>query len=190
MDATRLARPAGAATPDLPALARKYRTLAELRAAREDAAAAGQDRFEGEALAARGRAFREIARAFPGALRELEVTHTAMLRAKAARVEAAASGEGLAPWIAVVWDFHAMLRELLALRRFLRADPGCSAEALRAHHAGLPDAGAMITDAAAARGDPGRPPRGPLLALVWPALARRHGVDEAQARAMVFGPVE
>ncbi len=179
----------GARAPDLAALARKYRTLADLRAEREGAIEGGQDRFEGAALETRGRAFREVAREFPGALRELELTPTEMLRRKAERVEAAATGAGAAPWMHVVWDFHAMLREALALRRFLRAEPGCSAEALRAHHAALDDAGAMVADAAAARGAIERPPNGRLLALVWPALAGRYGIAEAVAREMVFGPV-
>ncbi len=184
-----LARAVAPGAPALAALSRKYRTLAELRAEREHAVALGHDRFAGAVLAARGRAFRAMASEFPGALRELEVTATAMLRRKAERVEAASASGHLDPWIPVVWDFHAMLRELLALRRFLRAQPGCSAEAFCAYHAQLADAGALIAFPATAREAIERPPNGRMLALVWPALAARYGLSEASAREHVFGPL-
>src|SRR5262247_3095372 len=72
----------------LAALADKYRTLAQLRARREQREAQGWTRFsEGEGRE-RGAAFRRVAARFPGALRELHASPSAVLAAKARAVEA------------------------------------------------------------------------------------------------------
>src|SRR5438552_1202282 len=106
-------------------LADKYRTLAELRARREQREAEGWTRFSDDEGRQRGAAFRRVAARFPGALRELHSSPAAVLAAKASAVEAelaelrAGGGAPARPWIAVVLDFHATLAEALAVKMWL-----------------------------------------------------------------------
>src|SRR5262245_33525554 len=108
-------------------LAHKYRSLAALRARREELEGAGRDGFSPDELAARAQAFRLIAGEFPGSLRELDTTTGDALAAKADTVErelaALAADPSLAApagsWIRVVVDYHAILRELLAMKLWL-----------------------------------------------------------------------
>ena len=106
---------------ELERLAGKYARMVALAVERERAAAAGG--FEAEAGVARRRAFRELSRDFPGALRELEALSAAALRERAAAVDeelAAVRGgrtELGREWIRVVLALHAELRLLLAARQ-------------------------------------------------------------------------
>ena len=73
---------------DLAALAEKYATLARLRARRETLEADGALGFADDERDTRLADFRRVARAFPGALRELDRSPAHLLRAKAALVAA------------------------------------------------------------------------------------------------------
>ena len=101
----------GAAAPPAPdvlaALARKYRTLAGWRAAR-DAGGGGARRDELRALAAE----------FPGCLRELDTLGRAELERRAA-VCARAEAEHWTAWIAA---YHALMRAALRIRAGARTD--------------------------------------------------------------------
>lgn len=158
-------------------LLHKYRTLQALRARRDRVEATGGAGFEPDERAARGRAFRALAAEFPGALRELEVLPTEVLaeRADAVAAELAAAVADPARvrpgrlWVAVVLDFHDLLRELLALRLALaRGEPAAADAATidRVRH----------------------PPGGRVVALVWQDLSARHGLTTDELRGLVFRP--
>jgi len=189
-------------------LAHKYRTLAALRARREALQAAGADCFDEAEGAQRRRAFRRIARQFPGALRELDTTPAAALAARLDDVERALAGGPVAPWIPVVIDYHLTLREALLVKTWLarrspRATPLGAAtlaifaarmqrlEALRSR-IGLPGLGSPALPATEAEWSALaahylRPPQGRVLPLVVEALARRHDLPVDAVRRIVQG---
>ena len=70
-------------------LLRKYEELHRLRERREELEASGATCFEAAEGAVRKRAFRRIAREFPGALRELDTVAAPALAARRERVRAA-----------------------------------------------------------------------------------------------------
>jgi hypothetical protein len=108
---------------ELNALARKYRTLVELRARRDQQLQAERQPqpeeppppSEPKTPAA---VLRSLAREFPGCLRELDTLGAAELARRAARVrEAAAAGAASEPWMAWIARYHLLMRAALAIRR-------------------------------------------------------------------------
>lgn len=185
-------------------LLRKYEQLVELRARREAVEASGATCFAPEEGAGRKRAFRRLAREFPGALRELDTTAAAELAARRERVRAARDRctAGLPPddpWVELVLDYHLTLRETLLVKRWLASRAAQSpAEQLAAFEA-------RLRRIASLRGRLGlggvtapvdlarwldlrrRPPRGRLLDLVWAELEARHGAPRAVLEERLFG---
>src|SRR2546425_1260252 len=107
---------------DLEALARKYRALVTLRRARERLEARGVFRLTGAAGERRRLASQRLARRFPGALKELDLLSSQVLAGRLADVEhelrAARRGErGRVAWVPVMLDYHAALRQGLAIKR-------------------------------------------------------------------------
>src|SRR4051812_9451086 len=106
-------------------LAVKYRTLAELRARREELEAQGLTRFNSKEARARSAAFRRVAREFPGSLRELDTPpaevllgrHDAVLEAQ--RAFDAGTRAVLPLWMELAIAYHGQLREALAIKRWL-----------------------------------------------------------------------
>ena len=178
------------AREDLEALAGKYRTLADLRARREELEGLGRAGFGEEEGEARRRAFRRVAHAFPGALRELETSSAALLRKKAEAVEAAAAGGDVPAWIPVVFHFHHALREALAVKLWLARRLGkggaVSDEVVAAYRAAHPGGGADGADRAFLERHL-HPPGGRVLALVWERLGEAHGLTPEEIRSAVFG---
>jgi hypothetical protein len=189
---------------DLEALADKYTTLARLRARRESHQAAGHTGFADDERDARRDDFRRVARSFPGALRELDVSSSTLLAAKAAAVAEELDAQRADParaqpartWVAIVLDYHATWRELLAIKLFLarrRPAPaplaGEDVDACRSWYATLPAharrAGWPID--AASLHLLRHPPGGRVTPFVWRALADRHGLAHDQLVAAVFG---
>ncbi len=186
-------------------LEEKYRTLAALRERREEVESVGLMEFSREEAASRTEAFRRVAREFPGALRELDLTEAAVLRAKRREVEAEIEALRKEPqrrsperaWVVIVLDYHATLREALAVKLWLArrlprggaVTPELAAE-FRRWHARLPHRHGVS-------GEPDttflerhrRPPGGRLHGLVWEALERRHGLSRAELERAVFGPL-
>lgn len=145
---------------ELDRLAWKYRQLATLRARREELERAGASRFEEAEALERKRAFRRIAREFPGALRELDSLPASVLRERAEAVEAARSapaGATIEPWIPLALDFHAIVRALLAERRRPRGGEGGF---------GSQGRGTLVT--------------------AWEVLVPRHGRSRQVLEAMLF----
>lgn len=86
-------------------LAGKYRRLVELRGRRDGGGPAA------------GRAdLRDLAREFPGALRELDTLGAAELARRAAACAAALDGAAQEPWMAWIDRFHALMRRALDAR--------------------------------------------------------------------------
>ena len=94
---------------ELRALARKYVALAELRARR--------DRGEPGGGAEKLSALRELAREFPGSLRELDTLGGVELARRAERTAAAAEGEEREAWMEWICGYHQLMRAALEIRR-------------------------------------------------------------------------
>jgi len=139
---------------ELRALARKYRALVALRA-RRDGPPAGHARLE---------ELRELAREFPGCLRELDTLGAAELARRAAVVESAAAGGAREDWMAWIWGYHRLMRAALAIRR------GDSGEV---------DDPSFVLQVQA-------PPAGRLGILVLRHLAARHGRAAKEIAAALF----
>jgi hypothetical protein len=95
---------------DLVALARKYRTIAELRRAQH--------------LASREQAIgmlRELAREFPGALRELDSLPLEEIERRLERIERAMFRGEAEQWMGFMHEYHRMLRAALGVKRRLGA---------------------------------------------------------------------
>jgi hypothetical protein len=175
-------------------LVEKYRVLASLRARREEFEAVGRSGFSGEELGARRDAFRRLAAEFPGALRELDSCDASVLRARLRdaleeRDRIAADPSIVAPsrrWIAIAIDYHATLRELLAVKLWLARTVGKDGD--------VTDAVAAAHAAAGGRFDRDflahlhHPPGGRVLPIVLGELGRRHGLERARlVRILFFG---
>src|SRR5262249_51362181 len=136
-------------------LEQKYEALVALRTRREEREAQGHGGVSEAEGQLRRAAFRVVARNFPGALRELEKTTCAALEVKLAAIPDELArlrrGETIARrWVGVMIDFHATLRETLAVKlwlaRRLGRDGTIGADdvtAFLAWHAELAEHGAM-----------------------------------------------
>lgn len=134
------------------------------------------------------RAMAELARAFPGALRELDELPLDVIRERIVALAAAElDGAPVAPWMQAQVAFHRLARGALAVKRWLGGRPLTPAieEAFARAVPKLPaDAAAWATSLAAIA----RPPRGRVLDLVYLRLAEELGVDPDAARAAVMPP--
>jgi hypothetical protein len=159
----------------LGALARKYRTLAELRRARS----------RGEPIPERS-VFKALADEFPGALRELDTVHLEEIDARADALERVVRGEpgALRPWMQWLHGYHSWMRAALWIKARVRRGilpDGQTVERLAdgaARRAGLPiDAGFVRAVMA--------PPAGRLRPVVLARIAEAGGVTtEAITRAI------
>ena len=141
-----------------PSLARKYRSLLSLRAAR------GPD----GAVVERAR-LRALAAEFPGALRELDSLSVEEMLARAGALEAVGLGAGVEPWMTAMAGYHALMRAALGIRR-----AGGAAEAVRAEVDALRAAtGIALDDADLAA--IAKPPRGRLGVFVFARLGAALG---------------
>ena len=140
------------------ALARKYQTLAALRA-RRDGAGPPAVRAELRALAAE----------FPGCLRELDTLGPVELDRRAALCLAAQTGAPVEPWMVWIDGYHALMRQALAARRGRTAGRP-------------PETGDEFARAVLA------PPDGRMGVVVLRTLAVRFGVPAATIAAALFPP--
>ncbi len=185
-------------------LEEKYRVLAELRGRRDDAEGSGWSGFPQDEAEARTRSFREIAREFPGSLRELE--HSTFEQLEARRKEVAqeiedfgslAAGAGPARiWVAVVLEYHATLREALAIKMWLARNlpsgasvtDGLLADFTRWHQVHparhSPTAAFGVKTLERYR----RPPGGRLHAIVWEKLGEQFDLEPRELEQLVFRP--
>ena len=141
-----------------PSLARKYRSLLSLRAAR------GPD----GAVDERAR-LRALAAEFPGALRELDSLSIEEMHARAGALEAVGLGAGVEPWMTAMAGYHALMRAALGVRR-----AGGDPEAVRAEVDALhTTTGITLDDADLAA--IAKPPRGRLGVFVFARLGAALG---------------
>jgi hypothetical protein len=193
------------APPDLEAqlerLAEKYRTLAELRTRREALERDGLSAFDAREAKARRTAFRKLAREFPGALRELDTTPAEVLRGRSdavgetQRALRAGLRSDLPLWMELAGAYHAQLREVLAIKRWLsrrevRVLDAATLDAFRGWYARL-----------AFRLRPTRtfdaeqlkrylhPPQGRLQLLIWESMELRFERPRAEIERLIFGSV-
>lgn len=190
---------------DLEALANKYRTLAQLRARREEMQSSGQLTFADDENRTRGAAFKAIAARFPGALRELQAMSADVLAERARVVEEELAAARRDPtratpspahrWITIVLEFHNLLREALAVKLWLArriGRDGAINDAIiaecHAWHETLPHVCAPLGPIdAASLALHHHPPGGRIVSLVWDALAQRHRRPRQDLQTDVFG---
>lgn len=186
----------------LRSLAEKYRALARLRQGREEAEAAGLEEFPPAEAAARAAEYKKIAALFPGCLRELESTPSSVLTLKATVVERELEEIRKHPgrkspsryWIAVVLEYHALLREALAAKKWLgehvkkggKITPQV-ARAYRSWRKDLPEGPHSEESDQSFLMHVQRPPAGRLQMLVWRRLEGRHGLTRRSLQQAVFG---
>jgi hypothetical protein len=135
-------------------------------------------------------AMAELARTYPGALREIDELPLALIHARIDELRAAETdATSIAPWMIAQSRFHALARGALAVKRWLegRAVTPALDESFASALAALPfaeDAELWRSDLAAIAS----PPRGRLMVLVYARLARELGTDVTSVRAAVLAP--
>jgi hypothetical protein len=163
-------------------LAFKYAEMLSMRLAH----ASGEE--DGPAVRAR---MVELARRFPGALREIDDLELAVIRNRIGRLAAVLRGDGEAePWMKATTLFHTLARGALCAKRWLAGRKSVDYVTQKAfeHDASFltfpEEARAWAADLARVAS----PPRGRLTSLVFARVARALGTTERQARRLVFGP--
>jgi hypothetical protein len=143
-------------------LAEKYRRMAELRRTLPSEIT-DEDRAR----------LRQIAAAWPGALRELDTLPTDEIDRRALALERAAAGAPVEPWMAWMHGYHALMRAALAIKR----QPGEAAALAAAHGVDAEFARAVA-----------QPRHGRLMVTVFERLAVEHGVDRGAIWDALFPP--
>lgn len=136
-------------------------------------------------------AMAELAKRFPGALREIDELPLEVIRARIAALTAAEEDPSRAePWMAALAMFHTLTRGALAVKRWLGGRRVVDEETARAFALDVPslvyadDALAWCKDLALLAS----PPRGKVTDLVFEKMAGALGVSNEDARMLVFGP--
>jgi hypothetical protein len=170
---------------DLRALRDKYERMLRLRLLHMRAKAE-PDFVEPDPRAAMA----ELARAFPGALREIDDLPLEVIRARITEIAAAETDpERAASWMNAHVSFHRLARGALLVKRWLggrsldaalAATFGATLAVMSA--ADREDASAWARDLEAIA----TPPRGRVMDLVYERLARELDVDVAVARAAIM----
>jgi hypothetical protein len=164
----------------LQGLRHKYAAIVELRLAH----AAGRE----DPLAVRPRLV-NLAREFPGALREIDQLALHELHRRIAELDSVLAGESPhAPWMAAMALFHALLRGALCAKRWMSTAGVAGEDARQAFEAGL--SGLAFPDDARAWLDEldaiASPPGGRVTELVLVRIARTLGITVAETRALVL----
>lgn len=168
-----------ASAASLRALRGKYVAIVELRSAH----ASGTE----DPRAVRPR-LAELAREFPGALREVDQLALEDVHARIAELDSVLAEErATAPWMTAIALFHALFRGALCAKRWMSTVGVTAKEARRAFEADLPalaypdDARAWLDDLDAIAS----PPRGRLTELVLARIANAMAITPEEARALV-----
>jgi hypothetical protein len=157
---------------ELARLARKYRTLGELRRARA----------RGEPVPPPS-VFKALAREFPGCLNELDTLPLETLDERAALLEGAAAGGPAEPWMEWLSGYHALLRAALFIKPRVRR--GTALDDARAERLALDADPEGALDAAFVRAV-AEPPGGRIVDVVLGRLEQTHGRPAALIRRTLF----
>jgi hypothetical protein len=132
----------------------------------------------------------QLARRYPGALREIDELELREIRARIEALEATARGEAeREEWMLAVGLFHALMRGALCAKRWLAGRKVIDAATEQAFAAALRGL-AFPDDARAWQGELARlaaPPGGRVSNLVFERLAHQMGTTQTEARRLVFG---
>lgn len=132
----------------------------------------------------------QLARRFPGALRELDALPMETIEERLAALDAAlADDSAWRPWMDAQLEYHALARGALAAKRFLRGARAVDDDAARRFVAHAEARGEHKHELLAWAGDlerVARPPRGKLTHVVFAKLGERLGVSPAAARSLVL----
>lgn len=178
-------------------LADKYAALVELRREREALEAQGIYSLDGDAGRQRKRRGQALARRFPGALREIEGLSAVQMQRRLDVVQsllASGASRDAAPlWLCLVADYHAALREVLAVKRWLGRSKGSGADArallppFKSWFSSCPHRRMPLEQVSAAWLETlRRPPQGRVVCLVWQELEQCYGLAEATIRELIF----
>lgn len=164
----------------LSALRDKYREIKRLR----DAAAAGSTLDPKTEMV-------ELARRFPGALRELDELPMQHIEQRLAALEAAADARAEPPaWAALQITYHGWMRAVLRVKRLAAGRRGAQAEAvlgeLSHRYLPEPDEPPLERLDRAALEAILEPPEGRLNPWVFARVAEQHGVDPDTVRRALF----
>jgi hypothetical protein len=153
-------------------------------------------RIEGEEKRARQKVCRQLAREFPGALRELDGLDEKAIQQRLGYIKSGVAGktnDKVTKWVRLVWDFHKLWLEAFAIRGWLRER--CASDWDQREFAGWfakhphkftalqelgPEQMSMYL----------RPARGRLSSWIWILLSRRHGLSRQEAEEAYFGGPE
>src|SRR5829696_7967819 len=150
---------------ELERLAQKYLQLAELRRER----AAGADPPPAHV-------FKALAGEFPGALQELDTLPLELIDTRAAELARAAAGGEVAPWMAWLHGYHALMRAALRVKVRLRGSREVPDELAATLASEASQIAGLSLEASFVR-SVARPPDGRIGPLVLELLARQFGVD-------------
>lgn len=164
-------------------LADKYQALLSLRVARDEREAAGYDSFSDDVAEKRRAQMRRLAERFPGALKELETSTAERFRARLQELARATDDRDL--WMRLMVDLHALLREVLAIKRFLSQEPDAGDAFLLWHQEFAHRSGILPVGDADALAAVRAPPDGRLVVLVWQLLEKKYGRPRRQLEQLL-----
>ena len=178
------------------ALIEKYRLMLAMRLEREALEEQGILKFSGESGVQRRASSKELARQFPGALKELDRLCSGVLERKLKALEQSeAHDEALPLWAKISYDYHQLLREALAVKSWLAGKnfgPALDQDILESFQALDGQQYHSVNWPQACRGlhllqQITNPPAGRLSQLVWEVLQERFSLSIQDMRAMAFG---
>ena len=175
----------------LAGLEEKYAGLVALRRDREAAEAAGKVAFDESTGGARVAAFRTLAARFPGALRQLDSFDAEALEGRRAAVATVRAIDGELPrWMAITLDYHALVREALAVKAWLGGREVVDEDLVRVR-AWLAGREERVTEVAALDrawlDTIANPAGGKVQAGVWQRLEAAYGLSRDEILAAIFG---
>ena len=178
------------------ALIEKYRLMLSMRLEREALEAQGILKFTGESGVQRRASSKELARQYPGALKELDRLSSAVLEQKLEALELCdADGDDLPLWANISFDYHQLLGEALAIKSWLatrKLDLGSQSSVFEAFQALDGEQYDSSHWPQTCRGEYllrqiTNPPGGRLSQLVWEVLQERFSLPIEKMQKLAFG---
>ena len=177
------------------ALQEKYRLMLAMRLEREELERQGIMKFSGSAAQQRKEASRQLARRFPGVLKELDRFDAESLKSRLVVLEACHADADLPLWAEITFNFHELLRNALKIKSWIasqRAEARSQEDILAAflstqqelydpeHWSSAYSIEHLLEKIAT-------PPGGRLSHLVWEVLEERFELSAGEMRQLAFG---